>query len=182
MLFRSWSVHPKVTDRFGSPVFPEVFPDGITLTEAMDLKSTHYPFSMESPSRNIEIWMQRAIAEGRGCAHGGVMMDAASALKNRQAGRLQLFEDMWRLTNAWFLSRGIRPEEAPMEIACFAHAINGGLKIDPKAKTSVPGLYAAGEASAGPHGADRLGGNMLVTCTVFGKIAGQEAAAEADAG
>ena len=177
-----WSVHPKVTDRFGNPVFPEVFPDGITLTEAMDLKSTHYPFSMESPSRNIEIWMQRAIAEGRGCDHGGVMMDAVSALKNRQAGKLQLFEDMWRLTNAWFLSRGIRPEESPMEIACFAHAINGGLKIDPRAKTSVPGLYAAGEASAGPHGADRLGGNMLVTCTVFGKIAGQEAAAETDAG
>lgn len=66
-----------------------------------------------------------------------------------------------------------------MEIACFAHAINGGLKIDKAARTTLPGLYAAGEASTGPHGADRLGGNMLVTCVVFGRIAGENAAKEA---
>lgn len=174
-----WSVHPKVTDGNGDPVFPEVFEDGMTLPEAMDAKSVHYPFSSESTSRNIEISMQRAIAAGRGCAHGGVQMDAAAALKSRKDGKLQLFEDMWRLTNNWFLSKGIDAENAPMEIACFAHAINGGMKIDASARTSLPGLYAVGEASTGAHGADRLGGNMLVTCVVFGKIAGQNAAKEA---
>lgn len=174
-----WSVHPEVTDRFGQPVFPPVFEDGVSLKDAMDAKSVHYPFSTESPSRNIEIAMQRAIAKGRGCRNGGLMMDASLALRSRRKGKIQLFEDMWRLTNAWFLSRGIDAEHAPMEIACFAHAINGGLKIDARARTSLRGLYAVGEASAGPHGADRLGGNMLMTCVVYGKIAGAEAAVEA---
>lgn len=174
-----WSVHPEVTDQAGNSVFPEVFPDRITKEEAMDAKSVHYPFSSESSSRNIELAMQRAIAEGRGGEHGGVFMDAREALRKRKDGKLQLFEDMWRLTNAWFLSRGIDAENQLMEIACFAHAINGGLKINSRAETSVPGLYAAGEASAGAHGADRLGGNMLMTCVVYGRIAGEAAAEEA---
>jgi succinate dehydrogenase / fumarate reductase flavoprotein subunit len=53
----------------------------------------------------------------------------------------------------------------------------------------VPGLWAAGEAAAGLHGANRLGGNSLAECVVFGRIAGLEAAqyaetaaAEAEAG
>lgn len=174
-----WSLHPEVTDKDGLPVFPAVFPGGVTKTEAMDAKSVHYPFSSESVSKNIEIAIQRTIADGRGLEHGGVQLDVRDALRSRDRGHLQLFEDMWRLTENWFLSRGIDAAHAPMEIACFAHAINGGLKIDTRGRTSLRGLYAAGEAAAGPHGADRLGGNMLMTCVVFGKIAGEAAAAEA---
>ena len=174
-----WSLHPEVTDRSGASVFPAVFPDGVSCEAAMDAKSVHYPFSSESPSKNIELAIQRTIAEGRGLEHGGVRLDARNALRSGQRKELQLFDDMWRLTNSWFLSRGIDAEHAPMEIACFAHAINGGLKIDKAARTTLPGLYAAGEASTGPHGADRLGGNMLVTCVVFGRIAGENAAKEA---
>jgi fumarate reductase (CoM/CoB) subunit A len=174
-----WSVHPEVTDRDGNPVFPKVFADGVTMEEAMDAKSVHYPFSCESPSKNIEIAIQRAIAAGKGLKHGGLRLDARAALKSDKRGKLQLFNDMWRLTNNWFLSRGIDAENEPMEIACFAHAINGGLKIDKKGRTSLPGLYAAGEASSGAHGADRLGGNMLMTCVVYGRIAGEAAAGEA---
>lgn len=174
-----WSIHPDVTDGEGKAVFPEVFPDGMTLEKVMDAKAVHYPFSSESASRNIEIFMQRAIVAGKGSEYGGVRMDAREALKSRKAGNLQLFEDMWGLTNRWFLSRGIDVEKEPMEIACFAHAINGGIKINSCAETSLLGLYAAGEASAGAHGADRLGGNMLMTCVVYGKIAGECAAEEA---
>lgn len=174
-----WSLHPEVTDRTGASVFPAVFPDGVTCEAAMDAKSVHYPFSSESPSKNIELAIQRTIAEGHGLGHGGVRLDARRALRSGQRKELQLFDDMWRLTNSWFLSRGIDAKNAPMEIACFAHAINGGLKIDKAARTTLPGLYAAGEASTGPHGADRLGGNMLVTCVVFGRIAGENAAKEA---
>lgn len=187
-----WSLHPKVTDKNGNSVFPEVFPDGVTLREAMDAKAVHYPFSTRSSSKHIEISMQKAIAAGLGCGHGGLRMDVRAVLNGdrdripsseqaRPKGqkKLQLFEDMWKLTKDWYLSRGIDVEKEPVEIACFAHAMNGGLKIDAKARTSVPGLYAAGEAASGPHGADRLGGNMLVTCVVYGKIAGEGAAAEA---
>ena len=42
--------------------------------------------------------------------------------------------------------------------------------------SSIQGLFAAGETAAGPHGADRLGGNMMGTCQVFGEIAGRNAA------
>ena len=42
--------------------------------------------------------------------------------------------------------------------------------------SSVEGLFAAGECAGGPHGADRLGGNMMVTCQVYGEIAGTKAA------
>ncbi len=59
-----WSLHPEVTDRTGASVFPAVFPDGVTCEAAMDAKSVHYPFSSESPSKNIELAIQRTIAEG----------------------------------------------------------------------------------------------------------------------
>mgnify|MGYP002226284274 CR=1 FL=1 len=63
-----------------------------------------------------------------------------------------------------------------VEINVFAHAINGGVCIDAEGSTSLPGLYAAGEVAGGPHGADRLGGNMMVTCRrCLGKIAGTNA-------
>lgn len=78
--------------------------------------------------------------------------------------------------------RGLRIEKEPIQVACFAHAINGGLRIDAHGSTNVTGLYAAGEVAGGPHGADRLGGNMLVTCQVFGARAGQTAAKSAAEG
>ena len=58
----------------------------------------------------------------------------------------------------------------------------GGLAIDEKARVldendnPIDGLYAAGEATGGIHGKDRLGGNSLADAMVFGKIAGREAA------
>ena len=75
--------------------------------------------------------------------------------------------------------RGFAIEREPVPVACFAHAINGGLKIDVNGRTSLPGLYAAGEVAGGPHGADRLGGNMLLSCQVFGARAGRSAARRA---
>ena len=48
--------------------------------------------------------------------------------------------------------------------------------MDEKAATSLPGLFAAGEVAWGIHGADRIGGNALAECAVFGTIGGQSAA------
>jgi fumarate reductase (CoM/CoB) subunit A len=58
----------------------------------------------------------------------------------------------------------------------FAHAFNGGIRIDTTAQSTLPGLFAAGEAAAGPHGADRIGGCMLTATQVFAKRAGKYAA------
>jgi len=64
-------------------------------------------------------------------------------------------------------------------VAPTAHFQMGGVKINEKAETSVPGLYAAGEVCAGIHGANRLSGNALTELWVFGTIAGREAARNA---
>ena len=63
-----------------------------------------------------------------------------------------------------------------MRVAMYAHAANGGIKIDKTAQTGVKGLYACGEATGGMHGADRIGGLSSANGIVFGRIAGASAA------
>src|SRR5262245_5708782 len=65
----------------------------------------------------------------------------------------------------------------PMEVGPTTHYIMGGVRVDPDtAAATVPGLFAAGEAAAGMHGANRLGGNSLSDLLVFGRRAGAAAA------
>lgn len=61
-------------------------------------------------------------------------------------------------------------------VAMYAHAANGGIRIDEKARTDVPGLFACGEVTGGMHGADRIGGLSSANGLVFGRIAGMNAA------
>jgi succinate dehydrogenase / fumarate reductase flavoprotein subunit len=66
----------------------------------------------------------------------------------------------------------------PMEIGPTCHYAMGGVEVDPDSQASlVPGLFAAGEVGGGMHGANRLGGNSLSDLIVFGKRAGDYAAA-----
>ncbi len=67
---------------------------------------------------------------------------------------------------------------APFGVTLMAHASNGGAVIDAYGRTTVPGLYAAGECATGMHGANRIGGAMAAACLVFGARAGAAAAAE----
>ena len=64
----------------------------------------------------------------------------------------------------------------PLRIAPMAHHVMGGIQIDTRGVTSVPGLFAAGEVTGGVHGANRMGGNALSETVVFGKRAGDAAA------
>ncbi|MFZ5811599.1 MAG: FAD-binding protein [Thermodesulfobacteriota bacterium] len=61
------------------------------------------------------------------------------------------------------------------QVALMAHAGNGGAVIDAHARTSVDGLYAVGECATGMHGANRMGGAMVLSCLVFGARAGWDA-------
>jgi len=63
----------------------------------------------------------------------------------------------------------------PMLIHPTLHYQNGGLDINSKCETNVPGLYAAGEVAGGIHGENRLMGNSLLDVIVFGRIAGENA-------
>jgi succinate dehydrogenase / fumarate reductase flavoprotein subunit len=67
--------------------------------------------------------------------------------------------------------------KGPMEVGPTTHYIMGGVRVEPDTgAATVPGLFAAGEASAGMHGANRLGGNSLSDLVVFGLRAGAGAA------
>lgn len=66
-----------------------------------------------------------------------------------------------------------------LRIAMYAHAANGGIRIDRNAWTGVKGLYACGELTGGMHGADRIGGLSSANGLVFGRIAGKAAALHA---
>ena len=64
-----------------------------------------------------------------------------------------------------------------MEVGPTTHYMMGGIRVDGDSQMSnVPGLFAAGEAAAGLHGANRLGGNSLSDLVVFGRRAGRYAA------
>ncbi len=76
---------------------------------------------------------------------------------------------------------GIDISREPMLVYPTLHYQNGGLEIGVNAETSIPGLFAAGEVSGGVHGKNRLMGNSLLDVVVFGRRAGQAAAALAQA-
>ena len=68
---------------------------------------------------------------------------------------------------------GYNPADEPVPISPAAHYAIGGIASDLDGRTSVPGLYAAGEcACTGVHGANRLASNSLLECLVFGRRAG----------
>lgn len=75
-----------------------------------------------------------------------------------------------------FIRYGIDIVEEPMLIYPSLHYQNGGVEINAKCETNIPGLYVAGEASGGVHGRNRLMGNSVLDYNVFGKLAGKYAA------
>ncbi len=74
---------------------------------------------------------------------------------------------------------GIDPLEEPIFTYPVLHYQNGGLVIDENAETTLEGVYACGEIAGGTHGRNRMMGNSLLECTVFGRRAGRAAAERA---
>jgi len=75
-----------------------------------------------------------------------------------------------------FIRYGIDIRQEPMLIFPSLHYQNGGVEINAKCETNIPGLYTAGEASGGVHGRNRLMGNSVLDYNVFGIRAGKFAA------
>jgi aspartate oxidase len=76
---------------------------------------------------------------------------------------------------------GIDPLAEPILTYPVLHYQNGGLVIDPCAETTLEGVYACGEIAGGTHGRNRMMGNSLLECVVFGRRAGANAATKAKA-
>jgi aspartate oxidase len=80
-----------------------------------------------------------------------------------------------------YRAAGVDPLKEPILTYPVLHYQNGGLVIDEHAETTLEGLYACGEIAGGTHGRNRMMGNSLLECTVFGRRAGRAAAEKAAA-
>lgn len=112
------------------------------------------------------------IAQGRGTEHGGVYLD----ISHRDKG--YILEKLPRMYRQFLEALMLDISKEPMEVAPTAHYSMGGVVVEPEthAVEGVEALYAAGEVTAGLHGANRLGGNSLSETVVFGRRAGEAAA------
>ena len=116
----------------------------------------------------------KEIAAGRGSPHGGVYLSFTHIPKSALEAAFGPVID--RLAK-----NGIDLTRMPVEVAPIAHYHMGGIAVDVGMASSVPGLYAAGEAAGGANGANRLSGNAIPEALVFGEVAGRSAAAFAAA-
>jgi len=133
------------------------------------------PKRMELSTRDV---VARAIytevKEGRGTEHGGAFLDISHKPAEYVKRKLpSMYHQFLELAD-------VDITKQPMEVGPTCHYMMGGVRVGAEGgETTVPGLFAAGEAAAGLHGANRLGGNSLSDLLVFGRRAGMAAAQHA---
>ena len=116
------------------------------------------------------IWHE--VRAGRGSPHGGAWLSFTHVSE-------AALRDAFGPVIDRLAANGIDLTEAAVEVAPIAHYHMGGIAVDERLETRVPGLYAAGEAVGGANGANRLSGNAITEALVFGHRAGRNAAREA---
>ena len=129
------------------------------------------PAKMELSTRDV---VARAIyteaREGRGTEHGGAYLDISHKPADYVKRKLPSMYHQFRELADVDITQG------PMEVGPTCHYMMGGIRVEPEtAQATVPGMFAAGEAAAGLHGSNRLGGNSLSDLLVFGRRAGLSA-------
>ncbi len=142
-----------IYDNAGRPVLPKPLP---VRDEAMRL-------------------LARAIKDGRGGPHGGLLWYVGDSPKGAAAVAAKL--DI--LQYNYIRAHGVDPATDRVEVAPGAHYLMGGIHIDPDCRTSVAGLFAAPECAGNFDGANRLAGNGLTATQVFGARAGLAASRRA---
>ena len=121
--------------------------------------------------------INREVKAGRGSPHGGVFLDIAYIKKKLPNGAEVIKRKLPSMYHQFKQLADLDITEQPMEVGPTTHYTMGGIAVDGDTQMStLPGLFAAGEAAAGLHGANRLGGNSLSDLIVFGKRAGEYAA------
>lgn len=138
------------------------------------------PQRLEKTTRDINsVAAAMEIRAGRGSRAGGTYLSFKHLPRNLLEFSAEWFPGNlrnWRA--AGFRLRDFFPSlEEAWEVAPACHFWNGGIRIDEHCRTGVPGLFAAGEGTAGIHGANRLAGNALTMTQVWGRRAGFFAAA-----
>ncbi len=195
---------PRLINDRGEEFLPRHFMPGTSLAEVYNVlfaKGASWPVSLEAPSHRVDIAVERERSAGR-----RVFLDYGTNPRGLEWAALDPAIGEWYRTRKgvdpaapgvsgsplrrlqainpqaveWLRERGVDLSAGDMvEIAPAVQHFQGGVKIRLRAETSLPGLYAAGEVAGGQHGANRPGGNSLLDCQVFGRIAGESAAIEA---
>ena len=145
--------------------------DGAVLVDAAGVRFMgRYSDQAELAPRDV---VARAIHAER-AAGRGAFLDARAAVG-------AAFPHEFPSVFAACIGAGVDPRVQPIPVAPACHYHMGGIATDAEGRTSLPGLYAAGECAAtGVHGANRLASNSLLEAAVFGARAGRAAAAEAE--
>jgi succinate dehydrogenase / fumarate reductase flavoprotein subunit len=133
------------------------------------------PNKMELASRDVVSRAEQTeINEGRGFPDGTVALDITVVPRKR------IHEALREIVMVGRDFAGVDITKEPIRIKPGNHYVMGGVKTDVDGKTSVPGLYAAGEvACVSVHGGNRLGANSLLDTLIFGKRSGIHAARHA---
>ena len=161
----SWRRYPRVVNARGEKILSKYLPAGIAAEQCLWERGGHNPFSTrDRASRYLDVAVVKEVLAGHGTAHDGCYVEGIDPERVSPEHR------------EWMRYRGI-DLGAPLEVSSLHQCSDGGLYVSEAAAANVPGLFAAGEVAAGMHGADRLGGHMMVCSQVFGKRAGREAAA-----
>lgn len=133
------------------------------------------PNKMELASRDVVSRAEQTeIQEGRGFPDGTVALDITVVPRKR------IHEALREIVLVGRDFAGVDITREPIHIKPGNHYTMGGVKTDVQGATEVPGLYAAGEvACVSVHGGNRLGANSLLDTLIFGRRAGEHAAARA---
>ena len=118
----------------------------------------------------MSLCIQREIDEGRGFPDRSVLFDTTKLAADRLESYVSHCK---RLRTA-----GLDPATSAPRVRPAAHSHMGGALVDERTFTGIPGLFAAGEAAGGVHGASRLAGNGGSDVIVFGGISGKAAASQ----
>ena len=165
--------------------------------ELIFAKGATYPISFEKATHKIDLLVARELEAG-----GRVYLDYSTNPKGfaweklsqrlrslyrteqtldlgqkREESPLVRLKEINQPVIQWLAERGVDLEAGDLlEVHPVVQHFQGGVWINNRAETKLPGLFAVGEVAGGQHGANRPGGNALLDCQVFGRIAGENAA------
>lgn len=126
----------------------------------------------------MAVAISRTVAEGNGTQYGGLALDLApnyAGPDGQDRWKPDSQSPIYEVIRHIYGQKAYRCEE-PWDVCPSAHFNMGGVAIDEWGRSSVPGLFAAGEAAGGVHGGNRLGSAALAEIFIFGRRAGLTAA------